>query len=202
MKVFIDLFAGLGGASQAFYDSPEWYVIRIDNNEALLEYTKGLCILDISDFEGTKQVIKQLLPRHVEKLVIWASPPCVEFSNAYNAPKGKATRAGEDFSPSLACILAALDLIDYFEPHHWIIENVKGAIEYFNEEIGHAYRQRIGQFFLWGNFPLIALKDSTHRSLTKPDRRWSPIRPNIKAKIPIEYSQAILTSIDNQTTLF
>lgn len=201
MKVFIDLFAGLGGASQAFVDDPEWMVFRIDNNDLLLEHVPGLWILDITDFDATKTVIEQHLPMEIEKMVIWASPPCLEFSNAYSAPRPTAQRNGESFEPSMGCVLAALDLINYFEPHHWIIENVKGAIEYFNEEIGEAYRQRIGQFFLWGNFPLIALKDSNIRGLRKPDKRWSPIRSNIKAKVPIEYSQAILASIENQSSL-
>ena len=201
MKVFIDLFAGLGGASEAFYQDSSWQVIRIDNNEALLEHTAGLWICDITDYQATRTMIECHLPMEIEKLVIWASPPCLEFSNAYSAPRPTAQRNGESFEPSMSCVLAALDLINYFQPHHWYIENVKGAIDYFNEEIGEAYRQRIGQFFLWGNFPKIALADSTIRGLRKPDKRWSPIRSNIKAKVPIEYSQAIMASIDNQSTL-
>lgn len=201
MKVFIDLFAGLGGASEAFYRDSTWQVMRIDNNEALLEHTPGLIVADITDFDATMAIIKALMPAEVTKLVVWASPPCLEFSNAYSAPRSKAARNGEEYAPSLACLHAAMDIIDQLPCDAWYIENVKGAIEIFNEEINQTWQQRIGQFFLWGNFPKIALADSTIRGLRKPDKRWSPIRSNIKAKVPIEYSQAILASIDNQTTL-
>jgi len=201
MKVFIDLFAGLGGASEAFYRDPTWQVMRIDNNEELLEHTPGLILADITDFEATMAIINNLMPADVDKLVVWASPPCLEFSNAYSAPKSIALRRGQEFGPSLDCLHAAMDIIDQLPCDHWYIENVKGAIEIFNEEINQAWQQHIGQFFLWGNFPKIALADSTIRGLRKPDKRWSPIRSNIKAKVPIEYSQAILASIDNQSTL-
>jgi hypothetical protein len=201
MKVFIDLFAGLGGASEGFYRDSTWQVMRIDNNEALLEHTAGLIVADITDFQGTMAIINNLMPANVDKLVVWASPPCLEFSNAYSAPASIAARNGEEFNPSLNCLHAAMDIIDQLPCDYWYIENVKGAIEIFDEEIGQAWRQRVGQFFLWGNFPKIALADSTIRGLRKEDKRWSPIRSNIKAKVPIEYSQAILASIDNQLTL-
>ena len=201
MKVFIDLFAGLGGASEAFYRDPTWQVMRIDNNEALLEHTAGLIIADITDFEATMAIINNLMPANVDKLVVWASPPCLEFSNAYSAPAAIAARRGEEFAPSLNCLHAALDIIDQLPCDAWYIENVKGAIDIFTEEINQTWQQRIGQFFLWGNFPKIALPDSHIRGLRKEDKRWSPIRSNIKAKVPIEYSQAIMASIDNQLTL-
>lgn len=207
MKVFIDLFAGLGGASEAFYRDPTWQVMRIDNNEALLEHTSGLILADITDFDATIAIINNLMPPEVEKIVVWASPPCLEFSNAYSAPRAIASRNDEEFAPSLDCLHAARDIIEELQDSRpitrifWYIENVKGAIEIFDEEIGQTWRQRIGQFFLWGNFPKIALGDSTIRGLRKPDKRWSPIRSNIKAKVPIEYSQAIMASIDNQSTL-
>ncbi len=201
MKVFIDLFAGLGGASEAFYQDSTWQVMRIDNNEALLEHTAGLILADITDFEATMAIINNLMPARLDKLVVWASPPCLEFSNAYSAPRAKAARNGEEFAPSLDCLHAAMDIIDQLPCDAWYIENVKGAIDIFTEEINQTWQQRIGQFFLWGNFPKIALADSTIRGLRKPDKRWSPIRSNIKAKVPIEYSQAILASIDNQSTL-
>ena len=35
MKIFVDLCCGLGGASEAFQQDPDWLVIRIDNNEDL-----------------------------------------------------------------------------------------------------------------------------------------------------------------------
>jgi len=201
MKVMIDLFAGLGGASTAFWNHPDWLVLRIDNNEDLLPYTKGLIMADITDFDAVCAIIDALMPEEVEQLVIWASPPCLEFSNAFSSPRSKAQRAGLDYSPSMDCLFAALDIIEHYSPEIFWIENVRGATKYFEEEIG-TFRQRIGQFFLWGQFPLIALREARHRYLTKPDKRHSPIRANIRAEIPEEISKAVLASIEFQGKLF
>ena len=77
MKVFIDLFSGLGGASQAFEDSPDWRVIKIDNNRELIEHNRGLQIMDIGDTEEVIRMIESQFPNgchlNCEKLVIWAS---------------------------------------------------------------------------------------------------------------------------------
>lgn len=200
MKVFIDLFAGLGGASEAFYHDPSWKVLRIDNNEELLPHCDGLIISDITDYEGTMRIIKALLPATLTKLVVWASPPCLEFSNAYNAPAAEAARAGIPFEPSVDCLHAALDIIEALSPNFWYIENVKGAIQIFSEEIGMKFRQSLGQFYLWGSFPLIPLPGD-NRKIRKNDSRWSPLRSNIRAKLPFLYSKYLLTSIDHQTTL-
>ena len=57
MKVFIDLFSGLGGAARAFDDDPSWSTIKIDNNPDLAEFNRGLQIMDISD---TDEIIRML----------------------------------------------------------------------------------------------------------------------------------------------
>ena len=77
MKLMIDLFSGLGGASQAFMNSPEWAVLRYDNNPALSNVA-ATTICDLKEY--------QIICRHDIDL-IWASPPCLTFSTAYNAPK-------------------------------------------------------------------------------------------------------------------
>ena len=37
MKRVLDLYSGLGGFSEAFYQDPTWEVIRIDNNPLLAD---------------------------------------------------------------------------------------------------------------------------------------------------------------------
>lgn len=201
MKVFIDLCCGLGGASQAFWDSPDWLVLRIDNNEDLLPHVKGMILADITDFKNITNIITALLPMDIEELVIWASPPCLEFSLAYSGPRNRAHMAGEEFEPSMDLVFACLDIIDHFEPKYWWLENVRGATTYFTPELGK-YRQRLGQFFLWGHFPLIAVRDSEMLRHTKPDDRHNPLRANIRACIPLDFSNAVKESIENQRTLF
>lgn len=202
MKVFIDLFAGLGGASEAFYQSPEWVVIRLDNNPELTQHTKGLSIVNVADIPATLAIINALVDiSKVTKLVIWASPPCDEFSYAYNSKRSNAMRAGEHYVPNMNLLVAALEIIEILSPDFWYIENVRGAINNFRETIGSSWTQQVGSFFLWGFHPMIAFKDNGHRFLKKTDKRHSPMRAQIRAKLPIEISQAILDSIDKQRTL-
>ena len=199
VKVFIDLFAGLGGASQAFMEHPEWKVIRIDNNQDLLSETDGLQIMDLTQ---TDEVIRMIESQFVngcslncEKLVIWASPPCQQYSIA------NPTRTPEDFDNTL--LLSTLHIIEHFNPDAWIIENVKGAIEEFNDIIGQPWRQRINAMFLWGDFGLLAFKDIDsirhHRKLDAKGSR--KLRPNFRALVPFPVSLALLNVFEHQRTL-
>ena len=197
MKVMIDLFAGLGGASQAFWDDPEWSVIRIDNNADLLEHTDGLIISDIADVERTLSIIHSLLNVHqnsIKKLVIWASPPCNQYSYA------SSQRDPNNFDNTL--LEATLEIIDALKPNAWIIENVKGAIETFNDVIGLPWCQRIGGIFLWGQFPLLAFQDSKFRHHKKwTNKGTRALRPNLRALIPYSISKAYKDCIEYQTIL-
>lgn len=202
MKVFIDLFAGLGGASEAFHQSSEWTTIRIDNNPDLLEHTHGLILSDITDVHATLNIIYATLDiASITKLVIWASPPCDEFSYAYHSKRSIAMRAGEHYQPNMSLLIAAQQIIDELKPDFYYIENVRGAINDFTEILGTPWTQQVGSFFLWGFHPMIAFKDNNLRYLTKTDKRHSPMRAQIRAKVPLEISQAVMDSIDKQRTL-
>lgn len=202
MKVFIDLFAGLGGASQAFVHESSWTVIRLDNNPDLIPHCEGLTMCDIADVAATINLIETMLPTcRIQQLVVWASPPCYEFSNAFSAVGPTAKREGRDFEPSLELLNATLDIIHALQPDVWYVENVKGAIKHFSPVIGHDFRQQLGSFFLWGKFPLIALSESSMRHHTKPDKRHSPLRANIRACIPLDFSKAVKDSLERQRRL-
>lgn len=195
-KTFVDLFAGLGGASQAFFEHHEWDVIRIDNQEFLLEHTQGLTICDLSDTERAISMISNLIGSRMadDTLVIWASPPCQQYSFA------NAQRSPDDFDHTL--VEAALEIIEHFRPDAWIIENVKGAIEDFNEIVGHPWRQRINAFYLWGEFGLLAFKDVADTEHKKLDSKGSRLlRPNMRGKVPYPVSLALLNVFEHQRTL-
>ena len=49
MKVFIDLFSGLGGASAAFDGDRFWHTIKIDNNPELVPLNRGLKLMDLAE---------------------------------------------------------------------------------------------------------------------------------------------------------
>jgi len=202
MKIFIDLFSGLGGASQAFEAATDWRTIKIDNNIELLDHNRGLQILDISDTEEVIRMIETQFPNgchlNCDKLVIWASPPCTEFSYA-NATRNHRQTA-EDFD--LTLIEAALQIIDHFQPDHWIIENVHGLVPIMDSEFNMMPTQSIGSIVMWGDFPLIGIRarDSwLHRKLDAKGSR--SLRPNYRAKIPEGISSGLLASLECQTSL-
>jgi len=214
MKAFVDLFAGLGGASSDFCESPNWVNLQIDNNPILLDHNDHLYMLDLSnsasaiDFISVwLQGIENIDP--IDHLVIWASPPCLEFSMGYNSPRAEAGRAGIEFYPDMALLRSSKIIIDHFQKHcdkngikfSWVIENVRGASLYFYEFLGMRFKQKIGSFFLWGNFPEIHITEFLQNH-TKPDKRHSPIRANIRAKIPQELSHQVRIALEGQRNLF
>ena len=191
MRLMLDLFSGLGGASEAMIEAGEWSVLRYDNNPNL-GYVPATTICDLKEF--------QIKCRHEIEL-IWASPPCLDFSNAFDAPRPTARRNGEEFEADLSLVKRAIEIIEELEPRYWIIENVKGAIKDFEPLLGEP-RQIIGPFVLWGKFPLIPMSRDFKHSKADIDKRHSPIRSNIRAQIPLEISEALLDTLTNQRTLF
>lgn len=195
MKVFIDLFSGLGGAARAFDESPEWCTLKIDNKEELIEHNRGLILLDISNVHETCRIIQAYLDNLAPtKLVIWASPPCEQFSYA------NAARAPDDFDMTL--FDAAVEIIKTFQPDHWVLENVMGAREVFSEELGQRPTQQIGSVILWGHFPLIPIAERDAYEHKKMNAKGSRVlRPNYRALIPYQISKGLRDAIDHQRAL-
>ncbi len=200
----IDLFSGLGGASEAFLKAG-WDVLRVDNNE-LLKDVPHTIMADLTDIPLIDSV--ELWPssagfdfvsnaRWSQPDLVWASPPCTDFSLAFNAPGPKAKREGRDFEPDMKPLEAAIRLIKHFKPRYWVIENVHGASKIFSRELGvNAPRQIIGPYFLWGNFPF--LPHDLEWEKTDKSKLWeidNPLRANLRGKIPLEISEALLNEI-------
>lgn len=195
----IDFYAGLGGASEAFVQDGRYQVVRIDNNLDLINVEHMYCVN-----------ILKLEPHEVEMLygkadLMIFAPPCREFSLAYNAPRAIASRKGhlDQYKPDMSYLKKAIAIIKHCNPKYYIIENVQGACRYFEEYLGK-HTQQIGPFYLWHNLPLLSLEKEARTKLAthKQDNDvWSthPLRANIKAKWPIELSQALLMSFSQPT---
>jgi len=197
MKKMLDLCSGLGGASEAFLQSENWEVKRIENNPILTNIPETT----IMDVKTLATALSTNRPGHID--LIWASPPCREFSNAFSSPKSIAVRAGriDEYEPDLSIVLACLEIIEISKPTHWVIENVVGSIRYLAPILGEP-RQIVGPYVLWGNFPLINNAKAIPTSKKSKDvHSGNPLRANLKAKIPIELSQGLLDSIEQQKTL-
>lgn len=191
MKLMLDLYSGLGGASEAFYHDKTWSILRYDNNPEL----RNIPLTTICDLKNY-----EIKCRHTID-VIWASPPCVDFSNAYNAPKVVAARNGVDYEPDMSLVERAVEIIQELRPKYWVIENVVGAIDDFKPLLGEP-RQICGSFVLWGNFPFLALDPYSKLSKEGMDLGPNePMRANIRTRVPLEISRALLTAIESQTNI-
>lgn len=184
--VMWDLFSGLGGASQYFDLNKNWEVYRFENNYELLPYAPlNTQWRDVTDWRRWSK-------DYPEPDFIWASPPCLEFSQAFDAPGPRAKREGEEFDPDLELVKTTQDIIEYYQPTHWAIENVAGASKHFTPLLGRY--QKLGPFMIWGNLPPIDTKvDPDHKA--KIDQRHSPIRSNIRARIPCELSRGVFNAL-------
>mgnify|MGYP003650514568 CR=1 FL=1 len=202
-KIMIDMFSGLGGASQAFInDEYNWYVWRLDNNP-LLE--------DIKNTQITNDMFKTLKCWNLTKSdktyrpeLIWASPPCREFSSGFNSPSSKMQRGEEgfeNFTPDQGLVKQTIDIIQQINPKYWVIENVIGSIKWLKPILGEP-TQIIGSVVLWGNFPFLHMPIGFKENKEDKDV-WStdPLRANKKAKIPYEISMSLKITIEEQRQL-
>jgi hypothetical protein len=201
MKKMLDLFSGLGGASQAFVESDAWEVIRFDNNPAFyhLQDTWMVDILDLADKVASGEYEMENFD------LVWASPPCLEFSMAYSAPRSKALREGEEYNPNMDLVKATKAIIETGLEQNpqmvWVVENVAGASKYFEPIFGQP-RQIVGAFYLWGNFPYLSIPRSFkhYKDDNDPGPR-NPLRSNYRAKIPWTISEALRLGFTRQTRL-
>lgn len=196
MPRIVDLYSGLGGASQAFVDN-DWEVLRIDNNE-LLKDVPHTIMGDLTAFDWA-------INAHWYNCdLVWASPPCLDFSQGYNAPGPTAKRDGLDFEPDLAPLMAAVRWINILKPRYWVIENVAGASKIFSKELGvNCPRQIIGPYFLWGVFPYISMPRSWEKKEGK-SQEWNigdPLRANKRALVDLEVSYQLLRTVEDQYQL-
>jgi len=194
MKV-LDLFSGLGGFSEAFVKHGH-EVLRIDNNPLLSE-VPNTQIIDIFAFRD--ELVSHIAAGHTisQPDVILAAPPCLQFSNAYHAPKSIAARNNQEYNPNMDLLNVALEIINLLKPKWWVIENVVGSIKYFQTDLGSP-RQKIGAFVFWGNFPMIHVLQQIPTK-SELDKRHSPLRSNYRAQIPLPVSMGLLTAILEQT---
>jgi len=198
MKHMVDLYSGLGGASEAFFDA-NWNVLRIENNP-LMSAVPHTVIDDVKSIRDN--VSSNWLVPKID--LIWASPPCTEFSGGYASPKSIASRTIglDNYEPDMSLLEAAMDIIEIVKPKYWVIENVVGSIRYFAEYLGEP-RQIIGPYVLWGNFPLLDCNSETIvPKKFKDTNSRDPLRSNRRAKVDYAISQALLDSLESQKSIF
>jgi site-specific DNA-cytosine methylase len=202
MKV-LDLCSGLGGFSEAFAQAGH-KVVRIENNPLLRDvpHTNLMCIFELRDWiEDNLDDLRGATQSFCGNVdLILFSPPCYEFSLAYNAPRVKHERdfPNVPWEPSMDILECGMDIIKMLKPTWHIVENVRGAIKYFKEDLGKPFQINDAYVF-WGKFPSFA--PAEFPSKADKDSRHSPLRANIRGKVPIEISKALLEAIVSQKSI-
>jgi hypothetical protein len=108
-KVLLELFKGTGSVGKVA-EKKGFKVISLDFDK---KFNPDI-LTDILKWDYKKANIKPD--------VIWASPPCTEFSVAK-------TTAPRDFKLADAIVKRVLEIIAYFKPKFWFIENPRGLLQ-------------------------------------------------------------------------
>jgi hypothetical protein len=168
----LDLCCGLKGASAAMKERG-WKVITLDIDP---DFHPDI-VADVREWswDGDRPDL------------IWASPPCNEFSREYFVWSRTNT------PPDLSIYNACKRIICQADPKWWIIENVRGAVPFFGRPTAIYY-----PYYLWGRFPYLGKIDLSNRrhkeslpSCAKAER----------AQIPYALSRAVAVAIESSIPL-
>lgn len=157
MKV-LDLFSGTRAASEPW--------TRAGHNVMHVDITDGHDVHAIDRVPGC--------------VLIWASPPCQEYSTVN-------TRGSRD--PDLSLWYEALRIIHASGPKYWVIENVRGAQRYWGRP-----RFNYGPWYLWGWFPNPRIPGNASRKMDKHNARD-------RGRVPAELSGALYEAIIETETI-
>lgn len=130
MPLMLDLFAGLGGASQAMRDRG-WTVTTVDADPRFATTITA----DVTGWRWESATPD----------LLWASPPCSDFARE-SMPWCRTGR-----TPDFALVDATIRLVREIRPRFWVLENVRGAQRWLGRAPAH-----YGPFYLWGWYPPFA----------------------------------------------
>jgi site-specific DNA-cytosine methylase len=160
----LDLYSGLGGASAVMRERG-WFVVTVELEPSL----RPDVVADV-----------RYLPIRGQWDLIWASPPCTEFSRE-SMPW---CRTGS--APDLSLVLAAKAAIAELRPRWWVIENVRGAQPW----LGPARWIR-NPVYLWGQFPSFDCRVEFWKEKLSSKRRQE------RAKMPRALSEALAIACES-----
>ena len=119
MPKVLELFKGSGSITTYFFNT-DYEVISLD---ILKKYNPTICS-DIMEWDYT------IYPPHYFD-IIWASPECKIFSMLQNTWIGRKWRDKQHLQETRdehSCfILKTMEIIDYFKPKHYFVENPKDS---------------------------------------------------------------------------
>jgi len=198
----IDLFAGLGGFSAAFTDSPQWSVTTVDIDESFdPDITADVCDLGCDDLPNPD--------------VVLASPPCKCFSTAaawldhFDSDGNPQTATAREH---IVLLHHTLGIIKALNPVYWYLENPRGskATQYLGQPTGSVTYCQYGTSYqkptyLWGNHPPMSYLSCSsgancHDNGSLTDEyadRPLPRDPAERALVPRQLSEAIREAVES-----
>jgi len=177
-KVMLDLFVGLGGASNVFRKNG-WQVYGLDNDP---RFNADFCC-DIKNW---------VPPEWLHADFVWASVPCTEYSRFIQ--RGLFP---DEPLPDMTLYHSAKRIIEKLQPAYYVIECVRGAVRFF----GDGYRS-FGPYYLWTNLPDFGLHRGRFKYKKGDVTKGHALRASYRSKIPWELSCAIYKAVSDQGFLF
>jgi hypothetical protein len=204
-SVLLDLFAGLGGFSQAFEDADGWEVVTVDIQERFgTDITADVMDLRPSDLPDAD--------------VVLASPPCTCFSlaaNGHHEHFDGQEPLTDDARDAVALVYHTLGLIRSVSPEWWWLENPRGKLrKVLGRPEGTVSLCQYGYGWqkptdLWGRHPTgfeyrtCSPGDDCHAAgpsgFDGGDDTTHERDPAERAKLPRELSEAILNAVEGRT---
>jgi site-specific DNA-cytosine methylase len=175
----LDLCCGLGGASRAMRERG-WRVVGVDN------------LIDVRPDVVADVRALPLSPFQLD--LLWASPPCAEFS-LWRLPWKQAIRLRRE--PDLSIAFAVRDEIARWRPRFWIVENVWASRPWLTPIFGQV-RAMVSGHVLWGNLPGLVPQFHRFGTETKETRGPSKLRHQLRAIIPHEISLAVAIATERR----
>jgi hypothetical protein len=205
-RVCLDLFAGLGGFSQAFTESDDWRVVTVELEE---RFEPDICA-DVMNLRPSD------LPNAD---VVLASPPCTLFSPAGNHDEWDLDAripTGDRAREHVALVHHTIGLIQALTPRYWYVENPRGRMRWvLGDPAGTVHYCQYGKDYLkptdlWGEHP----DGFTYRQCPVPAGGGCHTRNGAddgtgatasmstdhaeRSKVPYELSAAILDAVEGR----
>jgi hypothetical protein len=171
--VWLDLCSGLGGASQPALDRG-WKVIRVDIDPRF----KPDIVADVRALPLTR--VNSMLaqaPQYPD--VLWASPPCTEFSK-----HGLKCFFPNPPEPDLSIVLGVKAAIANLNPLVWMVENVWPSRPWLTRVFGPV-TNRVPGHVLWSNWQILLPNLKPHKGTTADGRHVVGNRDALKKQRPV-----------------